>query len=50
MVREQFRKELDEWGASGVYAPHFLYNSAWYDKVEREVYKEYLADHGRVVE
>ncbi len=43
-VRTTFRRELDEWGKSGVYAPHFLYNAAWYDKVEREVYQEYLAD------
>ena len=48
-IREQFGSELERWGESGVYAPHFLYNSAWYDKVEREVYKEYLAKHGHVV-
>ena len=45
MVREEFGRELEEWGKSGVYAPHFLYNAAWYDATEREVYQEYLAKH-----
>lgn len=50
MVREQFGRELEEWGKSGVYAPHFLYNAAWYDKTEREVFAEYRARHGHPVE
>ena len=49
-VREQFRRELDEWGATGVYAPHFLSINGWYDEVMREVFAEYRADHGYPVE